>query len=304
MLITIEDIVQTVPLLKNKSWHIDVLNGWSNKTYLLTCDAESYVVRIPLVEPKPWMTWINREREYQHIESIQSYQLTPDTLYFDIKSGICIRQYIPGTVISDDPTQISDIDLTNMAMALKKLHQCPVKFESIHLFDTLKRDMGIVRNGFDSLDARYRELNIFSEKVSNHLGSMNNYCCHMDPNPHNFLKTAETVMLLDFEYAAGCDNAWDLAYTITYSNLSPDQTEHFLHAYGVSESERYRITLYKPLTQWMQAIWIRLQFLLNNYPVSREEMEQWEQNALSKACVMMNDCTPFDNNQDNGRNTR
>ena len=282
-MMTIEVLIQTLPLLAGAPFEITRLDGWSNHTYLLKRKEEAFVVRIPTQKNIPWLDRLN---ESKHVHEIKQLGITPQTVYEDPMTGIAIRTYLPGAVVSDDATRITPDQLNGMATVLKRLHQSPCEFAPLSLFGFLKRDMKYVKQHF-TLDARYAELEAYASRIAAKWPNIKTTPCHMDPNPHNFLYAENNkIWLIDFEYAGQCDPAWDLAYTITYCNLTKTQENIFLDAYAPDADMRERVQDYKALTQWIQAIWIRQQFTLKHYPVPEDEMLRWEDRALERAVAL------------------
>lgn len=284
-MITIDTLISSIPLLAGAPFEITRLDGWSNNTYLLKRAGEAYVVRIPTRETVPWL---DRQHESAHARAMKNLQITPDTVYDDPSTGVAIRTYLPGKVISDDPTRITPTQLTGMAQVLKRLHDSACAFHPLSLFEFLFRDMDYIKQYFD-LDPRYAELEAYAARIAQKWPQVDMRPCHMDPNPHNFLcDVTGDVWLIDFEFAGQCDPAWDLAYTITYCNLSKSQEKIFLAHYAPGNELRERVHDYKALTQWIQAIWIRQQFTLSHYPVPEDEMLRWEDRALERALMLRN----------------
>jgi thiamine kinase-like enzyme len=278
-MISIEVLINTIPFLAGPPFEITRLDGWSNHTYLLKRENEAYVVRIPIQKNVPWL---NRAHESTHINCIKGLHITPPTVYDDPTSGIAIREYFPGKVISEDATHTTPAQLDGMAAILKRLHTSPCTFVSLPLFEFLAHDMHYIEQCFE-LDPRYADLKAYAARIEQKWPNIQTTPCHMDPNPHNFLCAPDKVWLIDFEFAGKSDPAWDLAYTITYCNLSKKQENIFLNAYAPAHEMRERVQDYKALTQWVQAIWIRLQFTLKHYPVPEDEMLRWEDRALERA---------------------
>jgi thiamine kinase-like enzyme len=283
-MISIDALISSLPILAGSPFEITRLDGWSNHTYLLKRQNEAYVVRIPIQSNVPWL---DRQHEATHLQAIRTLGITPPTVYDDPATGIAIRIYLPGTVISEDATRTTPAQLVGMATVLKRLHDSPCAFYPLSLFDFLSRDMEYVEQHFPESDARYAELKAYAAHIAQKWPDVKTTPCHMDPNPHNFLCTNDTVLLIDFEFAGQCDPAWDLAYTITYCNLSKTQEKIFLDAYSADDTLRERVKDYKPLTQWIQAIWIRQQLTLKHYPVPEDEMLRWEDRALERAITLM-----------------
>lgn len=278
----LEQALKQVDLLKASDWEITELEGWSNKTYLLHQTSQHYVLRLPIADN---IAWIDREAERKHLAAVEHLLITPETLYFDPKTGVQLREYIQGEIISDNPTLLSDETIADVAFVLKKLHRADCQFKPLNIFEVIEKDYALIQTAVQE-DSRYQQLIDYMRRIQNKLSDFKLVPCHMDPTPFNFLDSVRGMLLLDFEYSGACDFAWDLAYFITYAKLCDAQANYFLNAYQLSDAEKARVEMYLPLTQLLQAIWIQLQFSIEHYPADKNTLLEWEDNALNKALAL------------------
>lgn len=279
----IDRIIASIPVLKGQVWEQHILDGWSNRSVYLHAGQKSYVLRIPL---HPWKNHIDRCREYVNLQSIASLQLMPATLYFDSKTGIQLRYYIEGDVLSSLP--MTEARLAACAELLHRLHRSHIHFEPIDMIERLFNDWSQLLSQGVILDPRYEALFGYCDRMRHLLVCANPVPCHMDPNLFNFI-AGDRMWMIDFEYAHQYDSAWDLAYFIASAKLSADQAAGFLEAYGADEAEVNRVNFLKPITQLSQAIWVQQQILLGQTPVSIPILRDWEQKALAYGTELSTD---------------
>lgn len=274
--------LSTISILKDREWAYKKLDGWSNHTYLLHSGDKHCVLRLPVEAVAPW---IDRKAELEHIKQLQGLELTPKTVYFDPKTGVQVRQFMNGETLPEEGAQFTDQQITDMAGALKRLHESELMFKPVDIFE-------IVQNSFETVeplatDMRYMSLKQYTLQIAQMKPLMVQKPCHMDPTPHNFLQTKQGIKLLDFEYSGASDPTWDLAYAITHAGFSEAQQATLLAAYGVNEEQAHFVELLKPVTQFLQAIWILLQFHVKHFPVDEATLKAWETRALDNAFGML-----------------
>lgn len=64
---------------------------------------------------------------------------------------------------------------------------------------------------------------------------------HGDPSPGNCLFAPDRLWLIDWEYSAMADPAWDLAYAILEHGYTRQQERRFLQAYAVTSGDASRV---------------------------------------------------------------
>lgn len=277
MMDDVDKIIASIPLLKGRTWTKTVLDGWSNRTLLLSADQTTYVLRIPLYSDK---NDIDRCHEFVNLKSIIPLHITPNTLYFDSQTGVQLRDFVEGEALIT--LWMTDDKLQLCADILRRLHQSAVQFEPINMVAHMLEDCARLREAQVPLDPRYEPLIAYCAREVDTLDTGMRAPCHMDPNLYNFVM-GDRLWLIDFEYAHQYDPAWDLAYFITSAKLNDEQVQVFCQAYGADRVLRERIDAFKPLTQFSQAIWVMQQIQLGHSRVGEEALRAWEQDALASA---------------------
>ena len=86
--------------------------------------------------------------------------------------------------------------------------------------------------------------------------------CHHDPWPENFVDADAGLRLLDWEYSAMGDPAWDLADVVVEAALDPAATDRLLASYSdgeVSPALRDRVAALGPVTDLLWGLWALVQ---------------------------------------------
>jgi len=79
----------------------------------------------------------------------------------------------------------------------------------------------------------------------------------MDPNPSNWILDNEKLHLIDWEYAAVGNKAWDLAVFADTCNLTPEQVEFFLNSYQGVGTEQFNLA--SKQMQYLSLLWFYVQ---------------------------------------------
>ena len=95
-------------------------------------------------------------------------------------------------------------------------------FDLAAVITSHRASLADVPAGTDDLIARFVQLATPARLVP----------CHHDPWPENFVDTATGLRLLDWEYSAMGDPAWDLADVMVEAALDPAAFNQFLACYS------------------------------------------------------------------------
>lgn len=286
-------VLQKIPILKGVPFSkLDVkkLDGWSNHNFRITLpQGSSHVLRIPKVGAAEK---IDRQAEIQNNQKMAQMGICPSFSYVDSESGIVMRPYVEGEVPCDEEGRVQSDAPQRIGALLRKIHSCPPFFvnEVNNLVMMEHYLQGIQRSA--TLPTFYEEMPKMVHRVKNAINysSFTLVPCHNDPNPRNFVFNKDTVMLLDWEYAGNGDPAWDAAYFITHGNLNRDEESAFLSAYHQKmQSSQFssRMAVYKPMTELILSLWIRLQMVKGYYPIPAPEFEDYELMGVETTRTML-----------------
>jgi thiamine kinase len=176
-----------------------------------------------------------------------------------------LSAYLAGRSLSADDLQ-NPQQLAEAVALLRWLHQSDAVFQGRWpIFETLADYLHWVgphwSAGFAALS---RDLQALRPELENKAWP---FCaCHCDPNPANFYK-AGRLWLLDWEYSAWAEPAWDLAGLVAEAGLDSARQRQLLRYYlGRDDADlQRRIALYLPCLHTLAAAWGAAQIGLGNH---------------------------------------
>lgn len=238
--------------------------GLTNHCYLLRLPEGDYVLRVEGRNSRALD--INRAAELTIHHLVADQGLTP-VIRFRSESGhYWIRDYVPGTPLTNP--QLDLRLLLTMAQQLQQLHQlCPpagipklsISEKAGHYWDIITAQFAIM----DRMTAAADELLALRGPLQSLLSGApdNQRClCHMDPTAPNWIQTADNkLVLLDWEYAAIGHPLWDLAALLQGVDLSADDEQTLLQAYGLKHYRGWEFA--KTQMSYLAALWYRAQGL-------------------------------------------
>ncbi len=280
-------ILSKIPMFSGVSRNdllITRLTGWTNTNYKIEHDRKAYVLRICGVGSDKY---IDRLAEKENADIASSLNISPKNIYFDTENGTSLRPYIGGLILYDKIDSLPNELIIDVARTLKKLHSHTKPFKNkVDNLSVIEQYKELIEKRGCSLNARYEELYSQIMQLKQVIKKLNylETPCHNDPNLANFIKSKDAMLLLDWEYSGMGDPAWDIAYVSTHGSFCKAQEDLMLTSYlngKRDESIELRMHAYKPATEFIFALWIRLQILNGHLPVSKEELEETEEISLT-----------------------
>lgn len=254
------------------------LGGYSNLNYLLD---EKYVLKIP---GKGSSILVNKENELTNFEKISQFSFVPKLEYFDTKSGLQVTSYVHHSH-SIDVTCVNTLEA--VAMLLRKVHMSGCRFQGENCFSK-------INDYFNFLEATCpNKLDCYSFFIDTYSNlssvlqreSLTNFPTHGDATPGNFLATPNGIMLLDWEYSAPNDPAWDLAYFAIESGINRADLDRMLHSWAESGEEfndiRDRVFLYEPIVELVICLWADIQLVKGNFSFPEADLKQLKEARLT-----------------------
>ena len=199
-------------------------DGPTNVSYLMSQSAEHYVLRLD--KPDAAKLGLNRSNEKRVCEVVAESGLAPESLYFDVGTGVYLRRFLPGRswTVSD---LASNENLERLARLLRELHSLPpagARFEPLAAARRYAAQLAC-ENSRSILD---RAENLVQEME---VDSMEMVLCHNDLVCQNVLEGEQRLMLIDWEYAAIGDSYFDLAVVVRHHGLNKKSAHNFLNSY-------------------------------------------------------------------------
>jgi len=230
---------------------IERLSGLTNRIFAVAAGFETVVVRLPGLGTD---AYIDRRAELRNAELMSTLGIGATILH--AADGALVSRFLTGRVLSPEVLRDEPDVLDRVARLLRRVHESSQPFAAVcdpaAVIAGYRAGLDEVPAGTDDLIARLDRLPAPPRLVP----------CHHDPWPENFLDTADGLRLLDWEYSAMGDPAWDLADVIVEAALDATATDRFLAAYAdgaVDPALRARVAAMAPVTDLSWGLWALVQ---------------------------------------------
>ena len=216
--------------------------GMTNDSFFVQTDCGDFVIRLNGMGSE---SLINRYQEAAVYHVIRQSEISDQIICIRPDEGYKVTRYIPKAHVCDKNNWYE------VSKALKFLHQMhdmnftvPYRFDiwyQIDFYESLWRGKSCYRD-YERVKAQILSLRekLLSLPVTVGLS-------HIDSVVDNFLFTDERIYLIDWEYAAMCDQHIDLAMFCVYAGYDQAGIEKVLESYftsGVSDAIRLKIYIY------------------------------------------------------------
>ena len=180
---TIQALIEEVPHLRGKPVAVQVLEGGlTNRNYLLTCDGERFVLRIPGANTD--LLGIDRHFEHACTQAAFAAGIGPEVIAFlPEHGGAMVTRFMSGEVLPPEKIQ-SPENLARIVDALSTYHEGPGGAGHFSTFETVYRSHALARDHDVSFPAELEmALNQFRE-IEAAVGIPEPLCpCHNDLVP-------------------------------------------------------------------------------------------------------------------------
>lgn len=200
--IAIENIVKVFNVESSSIKNLKRFNqGMSNYTFYFELNNKKYVIRV--VGLKAYK-FVDYENEYNVLKTINNTNITSNLIYYNIKTGTKVSEYIEGVTNSDTSE--------NFVKTLKMLHN--IKSNKIKEYNLINRlNEYESYNNKDHIDNNYYLIKkYFTNNFQSIYNKREKKLCHNDLQDINIIKNnLNKYYLIDFEYTAYNDPLYDIA---------------------------------------------------------------------------------------------
>lgn len=240
--------------------HISRMNGLTNRIYRVDIENGSFVFRLPGVGTE---TIINRKNEYVSTRLACELKIDAELIYFDVKSGIKISTFIPEAVTMSPILMKEKSNIILAANILKKLHDSNrntgIGFDLLEQIQIYEEDIMRNKIGFYSTYREYKEkiLMIFEKIKSKNLLVVPS---HNDTLCENWIRSADKMYLVDWEYAGMNYFIWDLANLSIEANFEKSEEKLLLQNYlnrKVNKDDWCILYDFKVIIDFLWSLWGR-----------------------------------------------
>lgn len=234
--------------------------GLTNYNYIMEIRGKFYVIREPGLMTE---RMLNRSAEHTNNVIASELGINSVCVYFDQRSGIKISEYVANgeTFAALDPN--TPECLRAVAALLKTTHASPKPFPNVFDWEQeLLKYERIAQDLNGQLFSDYPYLKkMLLEFISRNVTSFEQYPCHNDTVPENFLMdpVSRRPYLIDWEYSGMNDPTWDIAMYILESRLSGHAVSEFFSYYygaaGPMQSELMKIKCFAMAQDLLWSVW-------------------------------------------------
>ncbi len=200
-----------------------ILGGMMNGSFLVDYQNKKYILYMPTEQANEM---VDRKEEKRHLDIVYPLGITSKNVYFDVKAGIKINEFIEGESLN----KLDDYDEAKIAKILRTLHDSPVKSNIDYL--PFERFVGFEKEAleFSSLDDDYRNFKELLFANKDYLLSDPLVLSHNDFQKSNivFNPNDNNYYMIDFEFMANNSPIYDIA---CFANNSVNDGLRLLKAY-------------------------------------------------------------------------
>jgi thiamine kinase len=233
-----------------------IKHGLTNRSWLVTTDADRFVVRISNQSEADLQ--IDRNSEAAVLRSVAQAGIGPEVLRCDPERGILVTRYLGATWNERDAQVPENID--RLAALLRRLHSldAPASVRAVDLAATVHGylrtlDERGIRSGLTLPALRQ----CADETASQLRKGSTPTLCHNDVHHLNIVDDGG-LRLIDWEYAGVGEPLFDLASLCVYHRYRREQRERLLSAYAApSEAVSWqRLELACWLFDYIRDLWL------------------------------------------------
>jgi thiamine kinase-like enzyme len=230
---TLQRLLSSVPILARRravEWQVRPLTGMTNRSWRLSAGDADLVLRAPGASSQ---RYLSRTQEFNNTAIAAELGIAPALLYADAESGVTLQPFLADArALTPEDFAVPEI-ARKVGTLLARLHQSGLAFQGrMEAFPIIDTYMGL------AADDRLRRLRARADPIRTALEAnpIALVPSHIDPNPANFLLSADgRLTLIDWEYSAMCDPAWDLAAVAMEGRID---AAALAEGYDVMPSER------------------------------------------------------------------
>jgi thiamine kinase-like enzyme len=253
----VERVLRSVPGWARVDFDVVPLEGGiTNRNYVVTVDAQRYVLRVPGADTE--LLGIDRANEYRAATVAAEAGVGPDVVAFLPETGCFVTRFVQGTHIPMADLR-DDRVLGLVVRSLRAFHACPPVPSSFPVFRIVEQYREIAElRGVDAPTA-YDDAHAVADRIEAALAVNPSplTTCHNDLLNANFLLDDDHVWIVDYEYAGMGDPFFDLGNLSVNNDLDDVAQEALLrHVYGdVTDRHRARLALMRLMSDFREAMW-------------------------------------------------
>ena len=253
-------IVQTLsPELgepEGEPWALE--GGITNRNYLVTLGGNRYVIRVPGKDTS--LLGIDRSAERKANENAAAIGVAPRVVAQLDDPPCLVTEFVECREMTAEDLRVPET-MSTVIGELRKVHdsgtELPTSFDSFRVVEDY-RETAASRGG--EIPAAYDEAHEQASRIESALSGPEHdpVPCHNDLLAGNFLRGAERIWIVDWEYAGMGDRYFDLANFAINNELEVSQHPELLADYFAEEATARRLAtlrLMQFMSDFREAMW-------------------------------------------------
>jgi thiamine kinase-like enzyme len=228
--------------------------GITNHNFKVVCDGERFVLRIGGKDTS--LLGIDRRAERAAAQAAADVGVGPEVVAFLEPEGYLVTRFVDGDPVPPEELRRPQA-LRETAALLRRVHEgpaFPARFDSFRVVEAYYSTA--VAHGVQ-VPAAYDAAKARADEIERALGARPEHPCHNDLLNANFIRSAEGLRIVDWEYAGMGDRFFDLANFAVNHGLTPDDDEVLLQAYfgELHDEHREHLRLMRFMSDFREAMW-------------------------------------------------
>ncbi|MEI2713107.1 MAG: phosphotransferase [Nocardioides sp.] len=226
----IEALLDQIPILADRTLVEELSGGLTNRNLRVHRPSGDVVVRLAGASGE--LLEIDRVAEHHDSVAAAASGAAPEVLAHHPELAAMVIDYVPGSTLSNDSFADAGV-MARAAGAVRQLHAGPAFARTFSMFERRERYLAtIAERGFElppdyhRFDAHWADVRRVLEGTAAELAPCNN-----DLLAENYVDDGDRCWLIDYDYAANGDPAFDLGNTATECEFTPEQTEAWVEQY-------------------------------------------------------------------------
>jgi thiamine kinase-like enzyme len=230
--------------------------GITNHNFKVAVDDETFVLRIAGADTE--LLGIDREAEHAAARGAAERGVGPEVV--DFVEGSLITRFVEGSPVPIDEMHQPET-LSELAAVLRRIHEGPPFPASFDAFRVVENYRELAVEQGVEIPPAYAQAKARADEIEQALGPRAQHPCHNDLLNANFIRSADGIRIVDWEYAGMGDRFFDLANFSVNNELAEEHSDRLLEAYfgEVSDQHREHLRAMRFMSDFREAMWGVLQ---------------------------------------------
>jgi thiamine kinase-like enzyme len=255
--LNLDGLLDRVPGWAGRTRSVEPLEGGiTNRNYRVTLDGECFVLRAP--GSNTHLLGIVRDHEEQAARQAAALGVGPEVVAFVEPEGALVTRFVVGSALEAIDLRTEPL-LGEVAALLRVVHDGPPIRGVFDWYQVPQDYAAAARANRVEVPAGYEEVMAIAGRVRAAFDASPEPVrpCHNDLLAANFLRAADGLRLVDWEYAGMNDRFFDLGNFAVNNQLDHDGDAALVEAYfgAVTGRRLARVRLMKVISDVREAMW-------------------------------------------------